>query len=201
MEEEREPAGLIVRPKPFLPDEEGNYPSVQCTAHAKSKNGDRCQRQARYGYTVCSMHGAGQGDRHPGDANIKHGRYSRFMKTSLAEMIEAHEQNAEASDMTSELATLRALMQGVLEHIEEQDDPISLAALINTITKCVDSAGLAITRMEKLKSGQSITYPEAIRLVNQMTEVLRQVVTDKAQVEEVIKGWRMIRVQKTGRKN
>lgn len=196
-----EPTDIIVRPTPIYPDESGDHPFVQCTAHSKSKNGERCQRRARIGYTVCSMHGAGQGDRHPGDANLKHGRYSRFMKESLAEMIEAYEQSAEPENMTSELATLRAILQTVIEEIQGQDDPISLAALVNTATKVVDSAGLTITRMEKLKASDAIPRSEAIRLINEMTAVMRQVVTDKQQVEDVIKGWRAIRVTMAGRKN
>ena len=51
---------------------------AQCTATAK-RSGVQCKRQARTGYPVCPMHGAGQGDKHGGRPPT-HGAYSKFLQ-------------------------------------------------------------------------------------------------------------------------
>jgi len=56
---------------------------ARCTAHAK-RSGQQCKRQARTGYPVCSVHGAGEGDKRGGRPPI-HGAYSKFLTPEEAE--------------------------------------------------------------------------------------------------------------------
>ena len=72
---------------------------AQCTAKAK-RSGVQCKRQARRGYPVCPMHGAGQRGR-KGGRPVTHGRYSKFLQPEEVEDFEAFKQHF---DLTEDLA-------------------------------------------------------------------------------------------------
>ena len=72
---------------------------AQCTAKAK-RSGAQCKRQARCGYPVCPMHGAGQRGR-KGGRPVTHGRYSKFLQPEEVEDFEAFKQHF---DLTEDLA-------------------------------------------------------------------------------------------------
>jgi hypothetical protein len=57
--------------------------ALQCTATAK-RTGQRCQKRARTGYTVCEVHGAGKGAKRGGRPPL-HGYYSKFLTPAEAE--------------------------------------------------------------------------------------------------------------------
>ena len=172
---------------------------IQCRAKSK-QSGEQCRRPARTGYPVCSMHGAGSGDRHPGDANLKHGKYSRFLRMSLTELQQQYLDNEEPQDLSNELAMLRALLQHLMEGSGSADDPIFMADFVASVTKLTDSIGLMVARMEKLKNQDAIPRTDVARLVRQMESVAQQTISDPEELQEMTEGWRAIRVVRTGRK-
>lgn len=183
----------------IYPEETAPQLTPRCRAHSK-RTGEPCNNFARTGYPVCSMHGAGRGDKHPGDANITHGRYSRFMKLSVQELVETFLEEEEPKNLDNEVATARAVVQKLLEQIEQPEDPIAYAAVVNALNKMLDTIGLLVTRRERLKDSEGIPRADVVRLVNEMQAVAGQVVKDPGELKELIAAWRGIRILKTGRK-
>jgi hypothetical protein len=56
----------------------------RCKAHSK-RTGEPCKSPAKTGWSVCRMHGAGAPSG-KGNANFKHGGYSKRMRELFAEV-------------------------------------------------------------------------------------------------------------------
>lgn len=178
----------------------------QCTATSKS-TGERCVKPARTGYTVCEVHGAGKGLKHPGDANLKHGKYSKFRLFNVGDMVDEFRENMATNDLTNELAIARATLQAFLDRLNTEEaiannligvmDDVSAVA---AIARLIDSIGQLATRMQKIRESDAIPRDEVIRLIAEMYAVAQQTVSDPEEMAELEQGWAGIHVIKTGRK-
>jgi hypothetical protein len=125
---------------------------VQCTA--KSKNsGERCRRQASAGKEVCIMHGAN------GGRPVTHGLYSKVIKESLREKLQAAEQMESPLDATQELALTRSLLTDFLERVTESGYELTSEANSH-ILFIVESVSKQIDRIIKQRNETALTTAE-----------------------------------------
>ena len=97
-------------PPESLPDPEMSYPI--CGAQKRQSEGE-CTRPAGWG----TDHHPGQGrcKLHGGSVPVRHGRYSGVTRERIQELIAQFEEEENPLDMTSELASCRALYQDYIE--------------------------------------------------------------------------------------
>ncbi len=194
----------------FEDDQSPTLPTFkQCKAHSK-QSGERCKRAVRSGYEVCDMHGAGRRG-HPGDANLKHGKFSKFANLSVQELQAEYLQSETSNDMSDELALLRALLQKFLEKAEdvesdlyqnqdgewvETERSMRQLEIVMGATKLIDTIGMTISRQERIKQQDAVPREEVSRLVGEMHGVAQQVITNPAELQALTEGWRGIRIIK-----
>lgn len=90
---------------------------TQCTATAK-ETGQRCEHSAVLGHDKCHLHG--------GRTPVKTGRYSRYLRGNLKDVLERHAAER-VSDLREEVAVLRATLTRALEMWQQFHDKESTA--------------------------------------------------------------------------
>lgn len=124
---------------------------VRCTATSRC-TGVQCNNSALPGRDKCKIHGGG--------TNVKHGRYSKYLKSTLKTAI-ADAQQGSAKDLNEELAVIRALLGRSLQTLEkymvavDEGDPncrageMTLIGIVQTLVRDVRSLAESITRIEQ----------------------------------------------------
>lgn len=175
-----------------------------CRAHAK-QTGELCEAPARRNYPVCGMHGAGRGDKHPGDANIIHGRRSRFMRERLLDLQQTFLEDEVPEDLTHEIAMLRALLQNFMERIstdnlEERrllaEQGIGEMEQIAGAARLIDSISAAAARMDKMKKDDAVPKSDVLRVINEMRDAALRCISSESERTALFKAWSGIRLRK-----
>lgn len=89
---------------------------MQCQAKAKS-TGEQCRRRAVAGRTVCTVHG-GLTPVGPALPQFKHGRYSKYLPTRMAERYQEAQADPDLLALRDEVALLDARLSVLLEQVD-----------------------------------------------------------------------------------
>lgn len=153
-------------------DEVQNHPR-QCTARRK-RSQERCRAYAVRGTDKCRCHG--------GMTPVKHGLYSKYSQTRLADKIDQLKDDPELVDIRQHVALLTALLMERLEHSPEitEDTAESLAGLIEKLTR-------GIERWYKVTYGEKyILQVEQVQaLILAVASVVDDEIADQATVDRI----------------
>lgn len=172
-----------------------------CHAHKKGTD-ELCSHVAKRHYNVCRYHGAGNYGNDPGDANIIHGRRSRFMRERLMDLKEEFLQDEVPEDLTHEVATLRALLSDFLDDVSTATEEelrarhLGSAEIIQAATRLIDSIANAAARMDKMRKDDAVPKSDVLRILTEMRDAAQQVVSDPDEMTELMKRWNGIRLRK-----
>lgn len=184
---------------------------MQCTATAKS-TGERCRRHAVNGYKVCQVHGAGspkQGRR--GGRPPTHGRYSKWKKEDIRELVEQFEADEEPLNILPEIAAVRALLTDFIDTYNQRVDaliawnadeaaearankrkprPQRLPELDDAIQYLQTVARIA-QKEKRLQSDTAISRKDLARILQEMGRIVDQH-TDTDTQQAIREGWSTI---------
>lgn len=166
----------------------------RCTAKAKS-TGERCRNPAVSGYDVCRHHGAGTpsaGKR--GGSPVTHGRYSKWKKEDIRELVASFEDDANPLDILPEIAAVRALLTDFIDRYTELVDaliawnaagpqgerPQRLPKLDDAISYLETVARIA-QKEKRLQSDTAISRKELARILQEMGRVVDRHTDPEAQ--------------------
>jgi hypothetical protein len=88
----------------------------QCTAHSQ-QSGERCEKDAVAGFTVCEMHG-GKTPVGADSPHFKHGRWSKHLPKRMVERSEEARRDPELTALTDEIALIDARIADMLERVD-----------------------------------------------------------------------------------
>lgn len=136
---------------------------------------------------------AGWGTDHPGTGRCKfhngrpptHGRYSRYLKTSLGDEIDRLREDPDPLDLTEEVHLARALLRRALDNDDFSD--ASRMSLVSEISKIVK-------RIEDVRAQNAISVKDLQRLMMEMGRVVAQHVEDQEIIDRIRDEWRSIRL-------
>lgn len=146
---------------------------AQCTAKSK-QSGVQCKRSAVVGSSKCSMHGGTQ-PKGADSPNLRHGRYSPFLKASLQAKL-ADAQGGNPLDLLPELEVQRALLAEYLERFQRGG---SLTGFdINFMMGWATEIGRMVERIVKMKNDTALTEAEVRFLAARVVELIGKYVVD-----------------------
>lgn len=123
----------------------------------KKRQGGLCQRPAGWGTNhvgegKCKLHGGMAG------RPIEHGRYSVTRRAGLQDKYEHFLNDPAAGDLRSELALLRAILQGYLDGFDIYGpiEPVH----ISQVFEMVESIGRLVERIAKILATTALTQAE-----------------------------------------
>lgn len=141
---------------------------------AQTRSGGKCQQPAGWGTDHV---GTGRCKLHAGNAGRPpiHGRYS-IRRAGLHEKMAQFYNDPAAGDLRSELALLRALLQGYLDRFDNTAEPNELD--ISRIYGMVDSIGHLVERIAKILATTALTQAELQLLQVTMIDALNEFIPD-----------------------
>lgn len=135
---------------------------------------------------------AGWGTDHPGEGRCKyhdgrpptHGRYSRYLKTQLGDMVEQFREDPDPLDLTEEVHLARALLRRALDAEGLTDsDRMDLVSEVSKIVK----------RIEDIRSQDALSRPELARIYSEMFRAVQHH-TDDETAQKIASAWSQIRL-------
>ncbi len=147
---------------------------TQCTARKKGTS-EQCKAYAVNGTDKCKVHG--------GLTPVKHGLYSKYTKHRLGDRIQELATDPDLLDLKQQIAFNLAL---ILNKLESLKDTVSNedAAILATLS---ERASRNIERLHKLEHGEKyiLQVEEVQTVVNQITLIIQQEISDPALVERI----------------
>jgi hypothetical protein len=119
------------------------------------KDGNRCGRFARKGFSVCPKHGAGTKE-NPGGRPIKTGIYSRLLKTQLKDKIQQYRKDPKLLDLKTYIATKAALLDELLKAAIKKNKKNKRlnVATINNAVQILSAISQDVERLHKMEHGE-----------------------------------------------
>lgn len=135
---------------------------------------------------------AGRGTDHPGEGRCKHhsgrppthGRYSRYLTTTLGQEIEALREDPAPLNLQEELAAARALLKRALDQELVPQEKMRMVAEVSRLVK----------RIEDVRANNALTIKELQRVMSEMGRVVALHVDDQETIDEIRHDWRTIRL-------
>lgn len=146
---------------------------TQCTATSK-QSGERCKRAAADGSSKCYIHG-GKTPRGADSPNLKHGRYSAYLKDSLKSKLD-DVQAGDPLDLLPELEVQRVLLSDYLSRFQVGGNPTNFD--IDFMVKWSAEIGRTVERMVKMKNETALTQAEVQFLAARIVELIGKYVVD-----------------------
>lgn len=154
---------------------------AQCTAKSK-QSGQRCKRSATSGSTKCSIHGA-KTPRGADSPNLKHGRYSPYLKQSLQDKL-TNVQDDNPLDFLPELEVQRALFA---EYISRFAEGMQLSAYdIDYLFGWSAEIGKSVERIVKMRNETAMTNAEVQFLAVRVVELVGKYIVNSDQQQAFI---------------
>ncbi len=165
---------------------------------AKKKQGPgRCRRPAGWGtdhpgHGKCKLHG--------GASLVRHGRYSKIKRATLADVAAGVGiDDPNPLDLQAELRILRALLEGVLSKGDPEEDVGSEESKI-AAGMIKDVAGV-VERIHRMRESNAVSRQQLNRLCAEMAKVVEHVVAERVQgpdaglmLDEIKEGWMTIQI-------
>lgn len=146
---------------------------AQCTAKSK-QSGQQCKRYAAAGSTKCVMHG-GATPRGADSPNLKHGRYSPYLRDSLqAKLGNVRDENP--LDLLPELDMQRTLFAEYVSRFET-GVPLGMGD-IDALMSWSAEIGRSVERIVKMKNDTALTQAEVHFLAARVVELIGKYVVD-----------------------
>lgn len=170
--------------------------SHRCNARKKG-NGDleKLESGPHGGEGYCGQP-AGWGTDHTGVGRCKyhngrpptHGRYARYLSTSLGDEIARLKEDPDPLNLDEELATARALLARALDR--DGEDAIEVDQLMHLVAE----VSKIVKRVEDARAASAISLPELTRLMREMGRIVAYHVGDQATIDEILHEWRDLRL-------
>lgn len=139
---------------------------------AKTRSGGKCQRSPLKGATRCALHG-GKTPVGADSPNLKHGRYSKYLKESLQSKL-VDVQSDDPLDLLPELEVQRVLFA---EYIERYKSGIQFGiGDIDYLMNWAAEIGKSVERITKLKNETALTKAEMMFLAARVAELVAKYV-------------------------
>ena len=146
---------------------------TQCSAKSK-QSGQRCKNTAVAGGKVCHIHG-GKTPRAEASPHYVTGRYSRFMKQSLQEKMQAVD-DENPLDLLPELQVQRALFAEYISRFQP-GVPLGIGD-IDYLMEWSGSIGKTVERIVKLRLDTALTMAEIALIAARIPEVVVRFIDD-----------------------
>jgi len=146
---------------------------TQCAAKSK-QSGQRCKNKAVDGARVCRIHG-GATPRGADSPNLKHGRYSPYLKASMQSKL-TENQDDNPLDLLPELEIQRALLGEYLERFKVA--PSMTAFDIDYLMGWSAEIGKSVERIVKMKNDTALTKAEVQFLAARVVELVGKYIVD-----------------------
>jgi hypothetical protein len=195
------------------PDNGGSFPNAErCSAIAKG-SGERCKNPAMNGLGVCRVHG-GAGIRAAAKSNLRHGRYSTYLKDSnLKDAIKDMEERENPLDLLPEVAALRGIFTDFVNRYEENHEALLLWADsweskdddwspgkpkkvldIADAYRILSEISKVVERIEKVRAQNAVSRSDLLRIMQEMGRVVERYVKDQAVLEKIQDGWLAVKL-------
>src|SRR5690554_3423726 len=160
---------------------EKNYP----TCGAKTRAGTTCKKPAGWGTDhpgvgKCKLHGGAS------TKNIKHGYYSKYLNSGLADKIDELAIDKDLLDLRRTIAMHKALILDILGRLEEGKLKLDKGT-IKVLNELADKLGRNTERLNKIEVGQKyvLEIREVQNIVNQVVMVVEQEVEDPKIIKKI----------------
>lgn len=156
----------------------------QCTAKTK-RTGKQCRAYAVNNTDKCRIHG--------GMTPVKHGLYSKYTRTRLADRIEELRTDPLLVDLREHIAAITAL---TFEQLNQAGDNIDQETAANLST-LLDRLTKAIVRHHEVTFGKRyVLQVESVQaLVLQVVHVIEQEVSDPATIDRIGKRLQSLQIR------
>lgn len=144
-----------------------------------------CQQPAGWGTDHV---GQGRCKLHGGSIPVRHGRYSKRLRSTLGDRIQELAADPDLLDLSEELATSRALLERALEKLEEEELDVEAA------TRIVAEVTRIAKRIEDIRAQNALSIKELQRIMAEMGRSVALRVEDPSTLEAIREDWSSIRL-------
>lgn len=148
---------------------------------AKTRSGDPCKNAAMPNGR-CRMHGGAQ-PKGADSPNLKHGRYSSYLRRSLHEKLDAVRDD-NPLDLLPELEVQRALFADYLSRFQAGGNPTAFD--VQSMMNWLNDIGRTVERITKMKNETALTQAEVRFIAIRVVELLGKYVAEPSQREAFI---------------
>lgn len=175
---------------------------------ARVRSGGTCRKPPVPGRRRCRFHG-GLSPRGVEGGSYRHGRYSKYTREALGELVAEFEADDRPLDTSDEIALMRALLADFTSRYEEIREallawnveearkgraarPARVPELLDALP-LLDAISRATKRERDTRVATGVSREALARIVTAMREVVSSV-CDEADADEILARWKEIRI-------
>ena len=151
--------------------------------------GDRCMHQAGFGtdhlgWGRCRYHGGSKiGKRIL--ATIKHGLQSQHLRSQVMGKIEKYLSDPAPLDLARELATQRALLELLMNHVVDQGDLDYFMSRVPGLMELIESIGNMANKAALIEKRYAMTAAQVLYVQHVFVDIINRYIADPGAREEV----------------
>jgi len=132
------------------------------------------------GIGKCKLHGGAS------SKNIKHGYYSKYLQSKLADKIDELANNEDLLDLRKVIAMQQALILDILGRIKEGTLTLDKGT-IRVLNEIADKIGRNIERLNKIEVGEKyvLEIREVQNIVNQVVMIVQEEIKDQQVIKRI----------------